>query len=109
MARGLLWILASLLEFLLSNNLHKCSVSHRELLLNVATKEDVTKLDNRITHLESAVTKLDNRMTNLEGAMAKLETRVSSIEEILVKIAKSLAPNSFGIQRTLRGISRRKA
>jgi uncharacterized coiled-coil protein SlyX len=85
------------------------------LPLNVATKEDIKRIEERITGVENRVTKLENRMTslenrmiNLEGKVANLDNRMTSLEGRVAKLEdefKDLKNDVRGIKRNVKDIA----
>jgi len=83
--------------------------------LNVATKEDIKRIEERITGVENRVTKLENRMTslenrmiNLEGKVANLDNRMTSLEGRVAKLEdefKDLKNDVRGIKRNVKDIA----
>ena len=85
------------------------------LPLNVATKEDIKRIEERITGVENRVTKLENKMTglenrmiNLEGKVANLDNRMTSLEGRVAKLEdefKDLKNDVRGIKSNVKDIA----
>jgi len=85
------------------------------LPLNVATKEDIKRIEERITGVENRVTKLENKMTglenrmiSLEGKVANLDNRMTSLEGRVAKLEdefKDLKNDVRGIKRNVKDIA----
>jgi uncharacterized coiled-coil protein SlyX len=83
--------------------------------LNVATKEDIKRIEeriigveNKVTGVENRITGLENRMISLEGKVTNLESRMTSLEGRVAKLEdefKDLKNDVRGIKRNVKDIA----
>jgi len=79
------------------------------LPLNVATKEDIKRIEERITGVENRVTKLENKMTGLENRMISLESKVANLDNRMTNLEGRVAKleDEFkDLKNDVRGIKR---
>jgi len=79
------------------------------LPLNVATKEDIKRIEERITGVENRVTKLENKMTGLENRMISLESKVANLDNRMTSLEGRVAKleDEFkDLKNDVRGIKR---
>ncbi len=77
--------------------------------LNVATKEDIKRIEERITGVENRVTKLENKMTGLENRMISLESKVANLDNRMTSLEGRVAKleDEFkDLKNDVRGIKR---
>ncbi|MFP3310987.1 MAG: hypothetical protein RXO26_04095 [Caldivirga sp.] len=77
--------------------------------LNVATKEDIKRIEERIIGVENRVTKLENKMTGLENRMISLESKVANLDNRMTSLEGRVAKleDEFkDLKNDVRGIKR---
>jgi len=77
--------------------------------LNVATKEDIKRIEERITGVENRVTKLENKMMGLENRMISLESKVANLDNRMTSLEGRVAKleDEFkDLKNDVRGIKR---
>ena len=89
----------AVLDVIVGDRVSRVLLVRRLLREDLATRDDVTRLEERLDKLEERVARLEERIAKLEDRVSKLEERIAKLEERIVRLEERVAAMAKDVER----------